>query len=84
MRPTLSLCEQRRGWSLLVLGVVGDAQRLNLAEELLAFGVIGGELVVKFVEPVDLAAEDFAADAVSFGAVVVSLHEKLSCGSVHT
>jgi hypothetical protein len=39
-------------------------------------------LVVKFVESVDLAAEDFAANPVAFQVVVG--HEKASRGSVHT
>ena len=46
----------------LVLGVVGDVQRLNLAEDLVAFGVIGGELVEMVAESVQLEDDALAAN----------------------
>ena len=48
----------------LELDVVGDVQRLNLAEELFAFGVMGVELVATFAEGVQLEADTLAANTV--------------------
>ena len=48
----------------LVLDVVGDVQRLNLAEELVAFWVIVGKLVETFAEGVQLDADTLPANPV--------------------
>lgn len=61
----------------LVLGVVGDVQRLNLAEELVAFGVIGGELVETFAEGIQLEADTLTANPV---VVKVTAHRNISGG----
>lgn len=52
------------GLGCLELDVVGDVQRLNLAEELFAFGGIGGELIETFAEGIQLEADTLAANTV--------------------
>ena len=75
--PALSLCEQRRAGACLLLDVVCNHQRINLIEDLGTAGVFRCKLVVKLVETIDLAAEDFSADAVAFGVVAVLAHRRL-------
>ncbi|HEY1214983.1 MAG TPA: hypothetical protein VGE93_15235 [Bryobacteraceae bacterium] len=64
-----------------MLNVVGNVQCLNLAEELVAFEVIYGELIEAFAESVQLEADTFPANPVGGGVVV---HGISSVGSSHT
>lgn len=65
----------------LGLDVVGDVQRLNLVEELAAFGGIGGELVESFAERLQLEADAFAANPAGAKFVFIEIP---SAGVAHT
>jgi len=65
--------------SLLVLDVVGDVQRLNLAEKLVALGVIGGKLVETFAEGIELEADTLLANPVGVEVVFHGTVLRLGC-----